>query len=57
MASLPFEEPEEPVVEELEVVEEEVISTSEKTHPSTTINTDTTDEEKNATDDGQITLF
>jgi len=57
LASLPFEEPEELVVEEVEVVEEEVISTSEKTHPSTTINKDTTDEEKNASDDGQITLF
>ena len=57
LASLPFEEPEEPVVEEVEVVEEEVISTSEKTHPSTTINKDTTDEEKSASDDGQITLF
>ena len=57
LASLPFEEPEEPVVEEVEVVEEEVISTSENTHPSTTINKGTTDEEKNASDDGQITLF
>jgi len=57
LASLPFEEPEEPEVEEVEVVEEEVISTSEKTHPSTTINKDTTDEEKSASDDGQITLF
>ena len=57
LASLPFEEPEDPVVEEVEVVEEEVISTSEKTHPSTTINKDTTDEEKSASDDGQITLF
>ena len=57
LASLPFEEPEEPEVEEVEVVEEEVISTSEKIHPSTTINKDTTDEEKSASDDGQITLF
>jgi len=57
LAPLPFEEPEEPEVEEVEVVEEEVISTSEKTHPSTTINKDTTDEEKSASDDGQITLF
>ena len=57
MASLPYEEPEELVVEEVEVVEEEVISTSENTHPSTTISKETTDEEKNASDDGQITLF
>ena len=57
LASLPYEEPEELVVEEVEVVEEEVISTSENTHPSTTISKETTDEEKNASDDGQITLF
>ena len=57
LASLPYEEPEELVVEELEVVEEEVISTSENTHPSTTISKEPTDEEKNASDDGQITLF
>ncbi len=57
LASLPFEEPEELVVEEVEVVEEEVISTSENIHPSTAINKGTTDEEKNASDDGQITLF
>jgi len=57
MASLPYEEPEELVVEEVEVVEEEVISTSENTHPSTTTSKETTDEEKNASDDGQITLF
>ena len=57
LASLPYEEPEELVVEEVEVVEEEVISTSEKTHPSITTSKETTDEEKNASDDGQITLF
>ena len=57
LASLPFEEPEEPEFEEVEVVEEEVISTSENTHPSTTIDKATTDEEKNTSDDGQITLF
>ena len=57
MASLPYEEPEELVVEEVEVVEEEVISTSENTHPSITTSKETTDEEKNASDDGQITLF
>ena len=57
LASLPYEEPEELVVEEVEVVEEEVISTSENTHPSTTTSKETTDEEKNASDDGQITLF
>ena len=57
LASLPFEEPEEPVVEEVEVVEEEVISTSEKTPSSTSVNINTTDEEKNTSDDGQITLF
>ena len=57
MASLPYEEPEELVVEEVEVVEEEVISTSENTHPSTPISKEPTDEEKNASDDGQITLF
>ena len=57
LASLPYEEPEELVVEEVEVVEEEVISTSENTHPSTTISKEPTDEEKNASDDGQITLF
>ena len=57
LTSLPYEEPEELVVEEVEVVEEEVISTSENTHPSTTISKETTDEEKNASDDGQITLF
>jgi topoisomerase-4 subunit A len=57
LVSLPFEEPEEPVVEEVEVVEEEVISTSEKTPSSTSVNINTTDEEKNTSDDGQITLF
>jgi len=57
LASLPYEEPEELVVEEVEVVEEEVISTSENTHPSTTTSKEPTDEEKNASDDGQITLF
>jgi topoisomerase-4 subunit A len=57
LASLPYEEPEELVVEEVEVVEEEVISTSENTHPSITTSKETTDEEKNASDDGQITLF
>jgi topoisomerase-4 subunit A len=57
LASLPYEEPEELVVEEVEVVEEEVISTSENTHPSTPISKEPTDEEKNASDDGQITLF
>ena len=57
LASLPFEEPEEPVVEEVEVVEEEVISTSEKTPSSTSVNINTADEEKNTSDDGQITLF
>jgi hypothetical protein len=34
-----------------------VISTSENTHPSITTSKETTDEEKNASDDGQITLF
>ena len=49
LASLPFEEPKEPVVEEVEVVEEEVISTSE--------NKNIPDEENTTSDDGQITLF
>ena len=57
LASLPFEEPEELVVEEVEVVEEEVISTSENIHPSTAINKNTSKEENNTSDDGQITLF
>ena len=57
LASLPFQEPEEQVVEEVEVVEEEVISTSEKTQPSTSLNTNTPDQENNTPDDGQITLF
>ena len=42
---LPFEEPEEPTIEEVEVVDEEVISKSEGS-----------DDEK-PEDDGQIALF
>ncbi|MGB1169731.1 MAG: DNA gyrase/topoisomerase IV subunit A [Flavobacteriaceae bacterium] len=57
LASLPFQEPEEQIVEEVEVVEEEVISTSEKTQSSTLLNTNTLDQENNTPDDGQITLF
>ena len=57
LASLPFEEPEDPVVEEVEVVEEEVISTSEEAPASAAINKNNSDEENNTSDDGQITLF
>jgi topoisomerase-4 subunit A len=57
LASLPYEEPEEQVVEEVEVVEEEVISTSEESPASAAINKNTSMEENNTSDDGQITLF
>jgi len=57
LASLPYEEPEEQVVEEVEVLEEEVISTSEELPASAAINKNTSKEENNTSDDGQITLF
>ena len=57
LASLPYEEPEEQVVEEVEVVEEEVISTPVETSTSAAIDKNTSEEENNTSDDGQITLF
>ena len=56
LASLPYEEPEEPEVEEVEVVEEEVIKHSEiiqKTDDEKT----PSKEDENTSEDGQITLF
>lgn len=52
--SLPYEEPEAPSIEEVEVIEEEVI---ENESPAQKEESNTSNEEDNATDDGQITLF
>ena len=56
LASLPYEEPEEPEVEEVEVVEEEVIKHSETIQETDDEKTPPKDDE-NTNEDGQITLF
>ena len=56
LASLPYEEPEEPEVEEVEVVEEEVIKHSE-TIQETDDEKTPSKEDENTSEDGQITLF
>ena len=56
LASLPYEEPEEPEVEEVEVVEEEVIKHSEIIQETDDENTPSKEDE-NKSEDGQITLF
>jgi len=56
LASLPYEEPEEPEVEEVEVVEEEVIKHSE-TIQKTDDEKTPPKEDENTSEDGQITLF
>ena len=56
LASLPYEEPEEPEVEEVEVVEEEVIKHSE-TIQKTDDEKTPPKEDENTNEDGQITLF
>jgi topoisomerase-4 subunit A len=56
LASLPYEEPEEPEVEEVEVVEEEVIKHSEIIQETDDENTPSKEDE-NTSEDGQITLF
>ena len=56
LASLPYEEPEEPEVEEVEVVEEEVIKHSE-TIQETDDEKTPPKEDENTSEDGQITLF
>ena len=56
LASLPYEEPEEPEVEEVEVVEEEVIKHSE-TIQETDDEKTPPKEDENTNEDGQITLF
>jgi topoisomerase-4 subunit A len=56
LASLPYEEPEEPEVEEVEVVEEEVIKHSE-TIQETDDKKTPPKEDENTSEDGQITLF
>lgn len=56
LESLPFDEPEEPNVEEVEVIEEQVIQTKEMSRDASNVQTDSDDDEK--TDgEGQITLF
>ena len=56
LESLPFDEPEEPNVEEVEVIEEQIIQTKEKSKDASNVQTDSDDDEK--TDgEGQITLF
>lgn len=55
LESLPYEEPEEPTVEEVEVIEEEVIESTEVKPKNTPLPKDNTNEESN--EDGQITLF
>jgi topoisomerase-4 subunit A len=56
LESLPFDEPEEPNVEEVEVIEEQIIQTKEKSRDASNVQTDSDDDEK--TDgEGQITLF
>ena len=56
LASLPYDEPEEPEVEEVEVVEEEVIKHSE-TIQETDDEKTPSKEDENTSEDGQITLF
>ena len=56
LASLPYDEPEEPEVEEVEVVEEEVIKHSE-TIQKTDDEKTPPKEDENTSEDGQITLF
>ena len=56
LASLLYEEPEEPEVEEVEVVEEEVIKHSETIQETDDEKTPPKDDE-NTNEDGQITLF
>ncbi len=56
LASLPYEEPEEPEVEEVEVVEEEVIKHSEIIQETDDEKTPSKEDE-NSSEDGQITLF
>ena len=56
LASLLYEEPEEPEVEEVEVVEEEVIKHSE-TIQETDDEKTPSKEDENTSEDGQITLF
>ena len=56
LESLPFNEPEEPNVKEVEVIEEQVIQTKEMSRDASNVQTDSDDDEK--TDgEGQITLF
>ena len=56
LASLPYDEPEDPEVEEVEVVEEEVIKHSEIIQETDDENTPSKEDE-NKSEDGQITLF
>ena len=56
LASLPYDEPEDPDVEEVEVVEEEVIKHSE-TIQETDDKKTPPKEDENTSEDGQITLF
>ena len=56
LASLPYDEPEDPEVEEVEVVEEEVIKHSETIQETDDEKTPPKDDE-NTNEDGQITLF
>lgn len=56
LASLPYDEPEDPEVEEVEVVEEEVIKHSE-TIQETDDKKTPPKEDENTSEDGQITLF
>ena len=56
LASLPYDEPEDPEVEEVEVVEEEVIKHSE-TIQETDDEKTPSKEDENTSEDGQITLF
>ena len=56
LESLPFDEPEEPNVEEVEVIEEQVIQTIEKSRDASNVQTDS-DDDKKTDGEGQITLF
>ncbi len=56
LESLPFNEPKETLVEEVEVVEEEIIQYLKKTDETTSTKSDN-NEDENTSDDGQITLF
>ena len=58
LESLPYEEPEEASVEEVEVVDEEVVETTKSEEPNSESTTTSKDGEDAKTDeDGQITLF